>query len=104
MGLGVASFGHINGVHMQNHDTWETYSAAIEGGDIPLNRAYRPTDEERLIRELVLQLKKGTVRPKYFTDKYRVNILDRFGDQFRSLAVEGYLTFRRSGIVPGLLS
>ena len=31
-GLGVASFGHINGVHMQNLDTWETYSAAIARG------------------------------------------------------------------------
>ncbi len=30
-GLGVASFGHINGVHMQNLDTWETYSAAARG-------------------------------------------------------------------------
>ena len=98
-GLGVASFGHINGVHMQNFDTWETYSAAIEGGDIPLNRAYRPTNEERIIRELVLQLKKGTVRPKYFTDKYRVNILDRFGDQFQSLAVEGYLTEKSDEVV-----
>ena len=28
-GLGVASFGHVNGVHMQNLDTWETYSAAV---------------------------------------------------------------------------
>jgi oxygen-independent coproporphyrinogen-3 oxidase len=26
VGLGVASFGHVNGVHMQNADTWETYS------------------------------------------------------------------------------
>ena len=29
VGLGVASFGHINGVHMQNLDTWETYAAAV---------------------------------------------------------------------------
>ena len=28
VGLGVASFGHVNGVHMQNLDKWETYSAA----------------------------------------------------------------------------
>ena len=28
-GLGVASFGHINGVHLQNLDTWEGYSAGI---------------------------------------------------------------------------
>ena len=26
VGLGVASFGHVNGVHMQNLDTWETYA------------------------------------------------------------------------------
>jgi oxygen-independent coproporphyrinogen-3 oxidase len=44
-GLGVASFGHINGVHVQNLDTWETYSAAIGRGEIPLSRAYRPTEE-----------------------------------------------------------
>src|SRR5713101_5520722 len=39
-GLGVASFGHVNGVHMQNLDTWETYNEAIGRGDIPLARAY----------------------------------------------------------------
>ena len=31
--LGVASFGHINGVHMQNLDKWETYSAAVRRGN-----------------------------------------------------------------------
>src|ERR1700704_6072118 len=90
-GLGVASFGHVNGVHLQNLDTWETYSAAIERGEIPLNRAYRPTHEERLIRELVLQLKFGSVRPAYFTNKYGVNILQRFAPQLASLAAEGDL-------------
>ena len=28
VGLGVASFGHVNGVHVQNMDTWEAYSEA----------------------------------------------------------------------------
>ena len=90
-GLGVASFGHINGVHMQNVDTWETYSEAIERGTLPLGRAYRPTDEERLIRELVLQFKLGTVRPGYFRRKYGADILERFGEQFGSLKDEGWL-------------
>ena len=90
-GLGVASFGHVNGVHLQNLDTWETYSAAIERGEIPLNRAYRPTHEERMIRELVLQLKFGSVRPAYFTNKYGVNILQRFAAQFAALVADGDL-------------
>jgi oxygen-independent coproporphyrinogen III oxidase len=90
-GLGVASFGHVNGVHMQNADTWESYSAAIERGELPLHRAYRPTQEERLIRELVLQLKRGTVQPRYFLDKYGVSIVERFADPLASLRAEGYL-------------
>jgi oxygen-independent coproporphyrinogen-3 oxidase len=90
-GLGVASFGHVNSVHMQNWDTWETYGAALDRGVIPLNRAYVPTPEERLIRELVLQLKLGRIRPAYFSSKYGVDILDRFADQFASLDREGYL-------------
>ena len=90
-GLGVASFGHVNGVHMQNFDGWETYSASIRGGALPLSRAYRPDSEERLIRELVLQLKLGRVRPAYFADKHGVDILRRFERQFASLRADGFL-------------
>jgi oxygen-independent coproporphyrinogen-3 oxidase len=91
VGLGVASFGHINGVHVQNVDTWEKYSDAIGRGEIPLGRAYRPTAEERLIREFVLQLKRGSVRPAYFKEKYGVDVLRRFREQLASLEAEGYL-------------
>src|SRR5688572_27466315 len=69
LGLGVASFGHVNGVHVQNLDTWPKYQAAIEAGEIPLGRAYQPSDEERLIREFVLQLKRGSNNPMYFAKK-----------------------------------
>ena len=90
-GLGVASFGHINGVHMQNLDTWEAYSEAIRRDVLPLGRAYRPTGEERMIRELVLQLKRGFVRPAYFQEKYRTNILERFQSVLETLSADGYL-------------
>jgi oxygen-independent coproporphyrinogen-3 oxidase len=91
-GLGVASFGHVNGVHVQNKDTWETYSEAIDRGELPLARAYRPTDDERLRRELVLQMKLGRLRPAYFAEKYHVDILSEFAAPFESLRREGYLT------------
>jgi oxygen-independent coproporphyrinogen-3 oxidase len=107
VGLGVASFGHMNGVHVQNHDGWETYSAPVRRGELPLSRAYRPTPEERLIRELVLQLKKGTIQPPYFHAKYGVDVLDRFRVQWATLAAEGHLahanqeavTLSRSGLL-----
>jgi oxygen-independent coproporphyrinogen III oxidase len=91
VGLGVASFGHVNGVHVQNLDTWEPYREAIDGGRLPLGRAYRPTVEERLIRELVLQLKRGSVRPDYFREKYGVDVRRRFAEPLESLAADGYL-------------
>ena len=90
-GLGVASFGHVNGVHMQNLDTWEAYADTVRRDEIPLARAYRPTGEERLIRELVLQLKRGSIRPSHFRERYGVAILDRFRSQFESLGSGGHL-------------
>jgi oxygen-independent coproporphyrinogen III oxidase len=91
VGLGVASFGHVNGVHLQNLDTWEAYSAAIERGTLPLGRAYRPTDDERTIREFILQLKRGAISPAYFTAKYGVDVLERFRAPLESLRSGGFL-------------
>jgi oxygen-independent coproporphyrinogen-3 oxidase len=91
VGLGVASFGHIGGVHVQNLDTWEAYTAAIDRGTLALARAYRPTGEERLIREFILQLKRGTLAPAYFESKYGVNVLERFRAPLRRLADDGFL-------------
>jgi oxygen-independent coproporphyrinogen-3 oxidase len=92
VGLGVASFGHVNGVHMQNLDTFEAYCSAIEAGTIPLARALRPTPEERMIREFVLQLKLGSIRPSYFAAKYGEDVMTRYREQFGELAAEGFLT------------
>jgi oxygen-independent coproporphyrinogen III oxidase len=99
VGLGVASFGHINGVHVQNADTWEVYNAAVNRGQLPLYRGYRPSDDERMIRELVLQLKLGSVRPAYFRQKYGVDIVARFRSQLASLSADGYLAEANDTIV-----
>ena len=106
-GLGVASFGHVNGVHVQNRDTWESYAEAVQRDEIPLSRAYRPTDEERLIREFILQLKLGALEPGYFQAKYGVDVLTRFQEPLASLEADGYLASRTPARIaltrPGLL-
>jgi oxygen-independent coproporphyrinogen-3 oxidase len=94
VGLGVASFGHVNGVHMQNLDRWETYAAAIGRGELPLARAYRPTDDERLIREFVLQLKRGWINAAYFAEAYGVDVTTRFREGLDALAASGWLRLR----------
>ena len=90
-GLGVASFGHVNGVHVQNKDTWEAYSESVLGGELPLARAYRPTPEERMRREFILQLKLGRLRPAYFAEKYDADVLGTFSSQIAALRREGYV-------------
>jgi oxygen-independent coproporphyrinogen-3 oxidase len=97
--LGVASFGHVNGVHMQNLDSWDAYAAALDKDLLPLGRAYQPTAEERMIREFILQLKRGAIRPSYFQDKYRIDVLRRFPSQLAALRAEGYLTSATADVV-----
>ena len=89
--LGVASFGHLNGVHMQNLDTWEAYAERIDRHELPLSRAYRPTPDERLIRETILQLKRGSITPAYFAQKFGVDVRSRFADAWQSIRADGFL-------------
>jgi oxygen-independent coproporphyrinogen-3 oxidase len=92
LGLGVASFGHIGGTHYQNQHEFETYVTALNQGRRPVYRALTPTAEERLIRELVLQLKLGQVSSSYFIRKFDVDIRQRFADSLRRLSDCGFLS------------
>jgi oxygen-independent coproporphyrinogen-3 oxidase len=91
-GTGVASFGHANGVHMQNVDTWEQYVGMLEKGELPLGRALPAKPRELLIREMILQLKTGRLNVSYFQRKFGVHILETFQEGFRSLVEDGFLT------------
>ena len=77
-GTGVASFGHVSGVHVQNVDTWEQYVAMLDKGELPLGRALPVTPRQLLIREMILQLKTGRLDAGYFQHKFGVDILARF--------------------------
>ena len=92
LGLGVASFSHLGGVHFQNLPDFETYTAAVEKGELPIGRALETTADERFIRELILQLKLGRVSVGYFTGKFGVNVLERFSAQFAELTRRGLMS------------
>lgn len=92
LALGVASFSHIGGTHFQNEHHNEPYLARVSQGKLPIYRALRTTAEERLIRELILQLKLGRVSQSYFQQKFGVDIRAHFAAPFRYLESEGFLT------------
>lgn len=91
LAAGVSSFGHFQGVHYQNFDQIEEYQEIVESGKLPINRALRPTDHQRLIREVVLQLKEGHISAAPFRRKFGVDILDEFREPLRNQQAAGYL-------------
>ena len=80
VGLGVSSFSHLAGVHFQNLHKFDPYVERVESGSIPVHRSMKLTDDEKLIREFVLQLKLGRIETAYFRDKFGVDVRERFGE------------------------
>ncbi|MBI3410118.1 MAG: coproporphyrinogen III oxidase family protein [Planctomycetes bacterium] len=91
LGTGVASFGHVGGVHMQNVASWEKYVEALERGELPLGRALPVAPRQMLLRELMLQLKTGRLHGRYFHEKFAADILKDFSNEFDSLRRDGYV-------------
>ncbi len=94
LATGVASFGHASGVHYQNKPEWGDYVGDIlERHQLPLFRAYRPTTHQALVREMILNLKKGYLDAAYFRQKFGVDIIDEWREAWEQYREEGYLTF-----------
>ena len=90
VGTGVASFGHFQGVHYQNFDTWEQYIERINAGELPINRALPVSPHQLLVREMILLLKTGQIDAGYFREKFGADILTEFGEAFASLEHDGF--------------
>jgi oxygen-independent coproporphyrinogen-3 oxidase len=91
LGTGVASFSHVSGVHFQNVPGWNEYLEAVAEGRLPLGRAFATSGRERLIREMILQLKLGALNVPYFQDKFGVDVLAELAPAWRRLESEGML-------------
>ena len=91
IGLGVASFSHVQGTHFQNEHEFETYCGQVNQGRLPIYRALTPNPEERMIREFILQMKLGSVPKAYFRDKFGVDLEQRFAQPLGVLSGLGFL-------------
>lgn len=98
LGTGVASFGHLGGVHMQNEADIRKYLDRVTDGELPIHRAYRIDEEEELIREFILQLKLGAADMDYFKAKFAADVGARFAGPIAGLQREGLLSFDGSRI------
>jgi len=92
---GVASFGHFQGVHVQNVDQLEDYLTTLEAGELPVHRAMRPTAHQLLIREFVLQMKEGHLPAEPFRQKFGVDVFEEFSQPLANQQAAGYLIVDR---------
>jgi oxygen-independent coproporphyrinogen-3 oxidase len=99
IGLGVASFSHIAGTHFQNINEFSQYLEAIQRGELPISRAMTTTEEERMIREFILQMKLGRVSLQYFRDKFGVNLAERFSQEFDDLRTRNLIATQGDWLV-----
>lgn len=91
LATGVSSFGHFQGVHYQNLDKIEDYMETVGRGELPINRALRPTQHQLLIREFVLLMKEGHVSAERFRNRFGVDILTEFSEALQNQQQAGYL-------------
>ncbi len=88
--LGVASFGILGDVHVQNHADILPYQMLVGAGKMPYYRAYHTTHEERFLREFILRLKLGRVQASYYIAHYGIDPRERFAPQLAWLSSEGF--------------
>ena len=98
IGLGVSSFSHFGGVHFQNVHSFEEYLALLELDQLPLLRALTLTPKQKLIREMILQLKTGAIDLQYFRSKFGVDVWNEFRPVYERLD-EDELLERRNGTI-----
>ena len=98
LAFGVASFGHVNGVHYQNNGNWDDYVDQLTNGKLPVYRALVLSEHEQLTRELILQLKLARVSVDYFKEKYGTDILSEYSNAFEDLTHIGMIEIKDGGV------
>ena len=98
IGIGVSSFSHFGGVNFQNSNNLEEYVSILNEDRLPLLRAVSLTPKQRLIREMVLQLKTGALDTGYFSRKFGVDVWNEFRPVYEGLEEKSLLQ-RQNGMI-----
>ncbi|HLA11004.1 MAG TPA: coproporphyrinogen-III oxidase family protein [Pyrinomonadaceae bacterium] len=91
IGLGVSSFSHFDGVNFQNAHNFEEYVRILSSDKLPLLRAVSLSPRQRLIREMILQLKTGSINTEYFQRKFATDVWQQFRTVYEQLSERGLL-------------
>lgn len=99
LAVGVASFGHLGGSLYQNEKDFGRYIDTLKTDDLPVHRCYELSQEEALIRELILQLKLGRVSIDAFARKFDIQIDILYQTQLEALRKQNIIRTEDNVIV-----
>jgi len=91
LGVGCSAFSSLDGFNQQNLASLPAYFDAVQRGELPLWRGYRLNDDERMVREFILQLKLGSADRGHFRERYGLDPAERFKDALEACARAGWL-------------
>jgi oxygen-independent coproporphyrinogen-3 oxidase len=98
LGLGVSSFSYFDGVHYQNQASLDRYLQSVSEHGHARARAYGLADDERMVREFILQLKLGGASAACFQKKFGVNVAEHFAAPLSDCETRGWLKVDDSGV------
>ena len=98
LALGVSSFGHLDGVHYQNEVHMAPYMEAVGSGRLPISRALPISEEERMIRQFVLNLKLGRLDARPFRKRFGIDVIARWRGLLEAFQAQNLLAFGNDSI------
>lgn len=98
LATGIASFGHAHGVHYQNAADMNVYQETLEAGELPLGRGLAPTNDQLLIRETILLLKRGYLAFQPLNEKFNTDVGARWESIWQDYTEKGWLNRTDEGV------
>src|SRR6056297_402640 len=98
LATGIASFGHASGVHYQNVAEMDRYQETLEAGELPLGRGLAVTEDQLLIRQLILLLKRGYLSFKDLDAKFNTDVGSRWEATWDDYVQQGLMERSDDGV------
>ena len=96
---GVSSFGKVANINYQNLNNTDLYYSKIDNNELPVNRTYRLTAKDQIVKELLLcAARLFSYSKKEFIRKFGFDYFDLVPDLISQLVEKGYITDNRDDL------
>ena len=101
--MGVSAIGTVGGNFYQNYKDLDPYYEALDSGELPIEKGYRPSTEDRLRRALIMRLICDfKLDFQSFAERWQIDFPTHFRNELerlRDMAEDGLLNLNPEGIL-----